>query len=94
VRLHLDRRGRIGKRVLQSVHCARGKSEIAGLDQYLFERGGFSLKALAVGVKCNSKPLGFGPAAFASQGDSGVIITKMVDNEPQQFLGQSAGGDL
>jgi len=62
-------------------------SKIAGLAQYLLEGGGFSLKALAVGVKCNSKPLGFGPAAFASQGDSGVIITKMIDNEPQQFLG-------
>ena len=45
------------------------------------------MKALAVGVVSDIKPLGFGLAAFASQGDGRIIIAKVLDDEIQKFLG-------
>ena len=45
------------------------------------------MKTLAVGVKCDFKPLGFGLAAFASKGDCRIIIPKVLDDEIQKFLG-------
>ncbi len=45
------------------------------------------MQALAVGVVSDIKPLGFGLAAFASQGDGRIIIPKVLDDEIQQFFG-------